>query len=110
MTSIYAIPAELSAKPSRIIRKDHDDSIVSLAFHDAATPAQFVAAAVVDSDLPGAADRLAGALWPALQAGSRVARLRSQFLYQFRHSWRSHYVGSVRRRLERYGSDYGHEC
>src|SRR5262249_15893292 len=106
MTSIFAIPAELSAMPSITWREDHDDT---LAVHGAAATAQSVAAALVGRIRAGAADRLAGALRPALQTGGRLARLRRQFLYQLRHCRRRHYDGAVCRRLERDGGDYGYE-
>src|SRR5262245_54464493 len=109
MTSIFATPVEPSAKPSGTIRKDHDDYFDSFSVYDAAAAAQFVATAVVDRDLTGAADRVADALRSTIQTGSRVARLQRRLVHQFRHSRRRHYVGFVCRRLEWNGSNYGYE-
>src|SRR5215471_7057972 len=112
MTSIYAIRVEPSMKPIRAIRqgrKERDDLFNSFIVYVAATPAQLVAAAMVDCHLTGPADRVAAALRPTVQTGRRIARLQRQLVYQFCHSRGGHYVGAVHRRLEWNGSDYGYE-
>src|SRR5215813_4092274 len=112
MTFIYAIRVEPSVKPTRAIRqggKERDDLFNSFIVYDAATPAQPVAAAMVDRLLTGPADRVVAALRPAVQTGGRIARLQFHLVYQFCHSRGGHYVGAVRRRMERNGRDYGYE-
>src|SRR5262245_18825234 len=109
MKSICVIRDEASAKPTGPIKKERDDFFHSFSVYGAATAAQLAQAALVGRHLTGSADLVAAAVWPTVQTGRRVARLQRQLIHQFCHSGRGHYVGAVRRRLERHGSDHGYE-
>src|SRR5689334_4411742 len=100
-TFIYATPAGHSTKLTRQIRKEHDDTFDAFSVDGATAFAQSIAPALVGSFLAGATNHLADAVRPTLQTGGRTAGLQRRLLHWFRHARRSHYVGAVRRRMER---------